>query len=130
MQELIDSAFAVARAGLAGAEVLQATPLMVTLADDVLQLSIDDLVPAATPADQRLELALQALTRAESAARAFAVVATAHVAGQRSDAVEIWAEHREGVALTILQPFKRTLIGGVVEFGEVSAYAADRRIWR
>ncbi len=42
-------------------------------------------------------------------------------------AIRIEADHREGVAILVLLPYRRT--GGTVEYGDLSAHAGERRVW-
>jgi len=132
IQALVDAAIAAARSALAGAEVFAPIPLIVASNGGVLPLSAAQLIAPGTPAERQAAIAIEALRKVAPAARAAALVTPTRVAGSgqgAGEALEIWAEHREGAALTLLQPFNRSLLGGVVELGALTAYPGELRIW-
>lgn len=45
------------------------------------------------------------------------------------DAVRVELEHREGVTLEIVVPYRRRRLGGKVRLGEMSVSGGDRHIW-
>ncbi|MDX6286994.1 MAG: hypothetical protein QOG53_2479 [Frankiales bacterium] len=55
----------------------------------------------------------------------------ADVKADRSDAVRVEAEHRDGgPALVVLMPYQRKgMVKKVVQYGQMSAGAGERRIW-
>ncbi len=129
MQGLVDAAIAAGRGALSNAGVITPIPLIVTVDGSVLQLSFDAPIAPGTPVQQQADAAIAALRKASAAGRAVALVTSTRLAKENSDAVEVWAEHAEGAALTLLQPFHRSLLGGVVEFGALAAYPGQRRVW-
>lgn len=127
MQALVDAAIAAGRTALSSAEIITPIPLLLTTSGQLLRLSIDQLVPPETPLPKQAEAAVAALGKAAAAARAVALVTTSQT--PRGAALEVWAEHAEGAALTLLQPYKRSLLGGLVEFEPLAAYPGQRRVW-
>jgi hypothetical protein len=47
----------------------------------------------------------------------------------RSDAVRVELEHREGVVLEILVPYRRRRFGGKLTLGEMSVSQGDAQVW-
>lgn len=62
--------------------------------------------------------------------RSTAIVADVRVSEIRSDAVRVNLEHAEGVALTVLLPYRPQRFGRRVEYGGLSVSAASALIWR
>jgi len=46
-----------------------------------------------------------------------------------SDAIRVEMEHREGVALAVVAPYRRRRFGRLVNLGSLSASAAEPRVW-
>ncbi len=127
VQAVVDAAIAAGRAALGSAGVIRPIPVLLSLNGQVVTLSIDQLVASETPLPAQASAALAALGKVAPAARAVALVTTSD--GQGGQALEVWTEHSEGAALTLLQPYKRSLLGGVVEFDGLTAYPGQRRVW-
>jgi len=72
--------------------------------------------------------ALQLLVDRAAEARAIALVTVARLSQYEADAIEVWVEHREGEALTVLQPFARSPLGKP-HYDEVRAFTAPRVVW-
>jgi hypothetical protein len=71
---------------------------------------------------------IAALSEDRSLLRGVAVVADVHVRVLGSDAVRVTLEHSEGVALTVLLPYRPRRFGGV-DYGEPQAGPAVAFIW-
>jgi len=61
--------------------------------------------------------------------RAAAVVLDIRLMDGSGDAVEVNAEHAEGVALSAVAPYTRKRLRNAVEFGRIRASAGVARIW-
>jgi len=63
--------------------------------------------------------------------RAAVVVSDVRIKNPDSDAVRVEVEHREGVALAVLLPYRvqTKSVDREVAYGELRAIAAKRRIW-
>jgi hypothetical protein len=61
--------------------------------------------------------------------RAVAVAYDVKIRDSGEDAIQIEIEHREGMALAILLPYKKKRFGGGVTYGTMSARPGQRRIW-
>ena len=71
------------------------------------------------------------LRRQGADVRGAAVVSDVRIKDPDSDAVRVEVEHREGVAMAVLLPYRvqKKLIGREVAYGELRAIPAERRIW-
>jgi hypothetical protein len=81
------------------------------------------------PASNQLLHTLYSAARSTSTAtRAAAFVSDVRLGGPASgDAIRVELEHREGVSLVVLLPYRRNR--GEVEYGDLSAQSGDRRVW-
>jgi hypothetical protein len=125
VQGLVDAAIAAGRQALSGAEVIEPIPFLLSTNGQLLRLSADS--APGTPLPVLAEQAIAKLRTVGPAARAVGLVTTTHTA--KGATLEIWVEHAEGAALTLRQPYKRSLLGGVVEFEPLAAYPGERRVW-
>jgi hypothetical protein len=48
---------------------------------------------------------------------------------ERTDAVEVRLEHRDGTAAVILMPYKKATFGGRTEYGQLRAFSSRREVW-
>lgn len=69
------------------------------------------------------------LTEKRGDLRATAVVADVHLPDLDTDAIRIVLEHREGVALEIMIPYRLQPITREVAFGELLVSEAERVVW-
>ena len=58
-----------------------------------------------------------------------AVALVADVRAKGGDAIRVELEHREGPVMTILLGYSRRRFGRGIEYGAMTAGAAERRIW-
>lgn len=61
--------------------------------------------------------------------RGAAVVADVRLRGEATDAIQIEAEHREGIALKVFLPYRKGAAGGPLETGQMRAEPGEQRIW-
>ena len=125
VQGLVDAAIAAGRQALSSAEVIEPIPFLLSTNGQLLRLSAES--APGTPLPALAEQAVAKLRTAAPAARAVGLVTTTHTA--KGSTLQVWVEHAEGAALTLLQPYKRSLLGGLVEFEPLTAYPGDRRVW-
>lgn len=79
----------------------------------------EELAQAAT--DQLVGLA--------ASVRATALAMTTRLAKERSDAIEVRLDHREGTSLVVILPFKRPKFGGRVEYGDTTSFRGAHEVW-
>jgi hypothetical protein len=68
--------------------------------------------------------------RAQSAGlRAVGVACDVRLRGSGDDAIQVEVEHREGLAIAVVLPYKKKRFGGGIGYGNMSARPGQRRIW-
>ena len=82
------------------------------------------------PASDELEqAAISQLTGLAASVRATALTLTTRLAKERSDAIEVRLDHRDGASLVVILPFKRPKFGGRIEYGDTMTYRGAREVW-
>ncbi|WP_141691664.1 hypothetical protein [Nocardia brasiliensis] len=82
----------------------------------------------AAGATQSLALGTAAIGAMRSRIRAAALVVDVRLPDTGGDGVEVFLEHAEGIALTVLEPYR--LEGENLSVSPLEASTAQRRIWR
>lgn len=84
--------------------------------------------PAST---ELLSMLYDGLRQKAAELRGVAVVSEVRTKNPDRDAIRVEVEHREGVAMAVLLPYRvqRKLIGREVAYGDLQASPAERRIW-
>jgi hypothetical protein len=100
-------------------------------ATEMIAPDTDERGPAAA---DLVDASLASLITRRDRLRAAAVVADVRVPDLGQDAIQVGLEHSEGIALSVLLPYARRprpggRPGDVIEYGEVRASSAARRIW-
>ncbi|MGN2637655.1 hypothetical protein ACTD5D_15965 [Nocardia takedensis] len=60
--------------------------------------------------------------------KAAALVVDVRIPATGSEGIEVYLEHAEGPAMTVVQPYRREQ--GTVLVDELAGFAAERRVWR
>ncbi len=78
-----------------------------------------------------LQLLYEGLRAQATDLRGVAVVSDVRIKDPDGDAVRVEMEHREGVAMGVLLPYRvrKKLIGREVTYGEMLGSQAERRVW-
>ena len=120
---------------LAKQELLTAsefTPFAIVIDDDGRLLAVD-LDTSALGKHPELDEVAEAtrvhLTRLASTVRCTALTLNTRLVNERSDAIEIRTEHRDGIALLTLLTYKRPKFGGSTEYGQPRTYPGTREVW-
>lgn len=130
LDRLLDSALGIARANLAKASEFEPFALVADGDGRLLGTDWDTSALGKHPeVEDVLTAALVQLRHIGRTSRATALVVNTQLAKDRSDAVEVRLEHREGVAVVVLLPYKRARFGPAIEFGELSAFAGTPEIF-
>ncbi|MGX1772068.1 hypothetical protein ACWIGW_08130 [Nocardia brasiliensis] len=82
----------------------------------------------ASGATQSLALGTAAIGAMRSRIRAAALVVDVRLPDTGGDGIEVFLEHAEGIALTVLEPYR--LAGKNLSVSPLEASTAQRRIWR
>ena len=80
------------------------------------------------PSVEVLRALVEAARSDRARLEAVALVSDVTTVGE-GDAVRVQLEHREGVALEIVVPYRRRRFGGKVGFGEMAVSGGSRLIW-
>lgn len=131
LDRLLDTALGLAQRHLVDASEFD--PFAILTADDgrVLALDLDLSELGRHPDADQIRAAAAAQLRHQAAtARCTALVSNTRLSRERTDAVEVRLEHRSGLALLVLRPYKRPRFGGQTDYGQLTAYRAKPLIWR
>lgn len=79
------------------------------------------------PSADVLSVLYDGLQARANAQRAAAVVADVKLREQGTDAIRVVLEHRDGVALAVFLPYRKTSSG--IDYGQIQATASKPRIW-
>lgn len=130
LDRLLDSALTIARANLAKASEFEPFAIVADGDGRLLGTDWDTSGLGKHPdVEEVLAAALVQLRHIGRTSRATALVVNTQLAKDRSNAVEVRLEHREGVALVVLLRYKRAKFGPQLEFGELSAFPGTREVW-
>jgi len=124
LEALIDAGLRAADPIIADARWLPPMPFVVTLGGELRALAVDE---AAQPDRNPVRLvgaAIRLLREEAIEARAVALATGSRLEADRTDVVEVWAEHREGAAITVLRPYPRRGARA-----DERAYRGSRLIW-
>jgi hypothetical protein len=131
LDRLLDTSLALAQAQLAKAHEFD--PFAVFAHDDgrVLGIELDTTGLGKHPDSVAvMNAALAQLRNLKGQARCTALTTNTRLSKEKTDALEISLEHRDGASLTVLLPYKRAKFGSVVEYGQLRAFAAAPRVWK
>jgi len=130
VDRLVDAGLAVAKSRLQTLALFPPVPVFAREDGAIMQVAHDSTaLGRRAKAEAIAEDAVQQLRKVKDSARGVALVTSTHLAKERSDAIEVWVEHTEGVAVSILLPYQRPTLGGVITFGQLRAFAASKRVW-
>ena len=127
---LVDAGLAVAKSRLQTLALFSPVPVFANEDGAIMQVAHDPsaLGRRAKPEAIADDAVLQ-LQKVKGYARGVALITSTHLAKERTDAIEVWVEHAEGVAVSILLPYQRPTLGGVITFGQLRAFSASKRVW-
>lgn len=131
LDRLLDSTLALARGQLAASRRVF-DPFAVVVDDQGTLLGADwdtSALGAHPDVDEVLAAALVQLRGLATQIRATALVIDTQLVQERTSAVEMRLEHREGAARVVLLRYKRATFGPQLEFGELSAFTGTREVW-
>lgn len=127
VEALVGAGLGAAERALGAAHWLRPIPLVIDFAGTVTELELDATsLTRRTPA-ALTSAAIHLLAQHAPQARGVALVTGSRLTAERGDAIEVWVEHRDGDALTVLRPFDRA--GGRLRLSAPRAYQGSRLIW-
>jgi len=130
MDRLLDTALGIARSALAGSSEFDPFAILIDLAGKTLQMELDLAGLGKHPETEQILSATQSQLRALSdTSRCTALIVNTRLAKERTDAIEVRLEHKANAALLVLLPYKRPKFGGVIEYGALTAFAAQPNVF-
>ena len=130
VDRLVDAGLAVAKSRLQTLALFPPVPVFANADGTIMQVAHDSTaLGRRAKADAIADDAVRQLQKVKTSARGVALITSTHLAKERTDAIEVWVEHHEGVAVSILLPYQRPTLGGVITFGQLRAFAAPKRVW-
>ncbi|HWL59808.1 MAG TPA: hypothetical protein VNQ48_02870 [Microbacteriaceae bacterium] len=127
VEALANAGLGVAERALVVARWLRPIPLVIDFAGKITVLDLDASSIARRTPEALTSAAIHLLAQHAPQARAVALVTGSRLTADRVDAIEVWVEHRDGDALTVLRPFRRA--GGRLRLLAPRAYQGSRLIW-
>ncbi|MDF1478549.1 hypothetical protein PYV02_05560 [Leifsonia sp. H3M29-4] len=130
IDRLLDSGLRLAQQHLVAASEFDPFAIIVAVDGRLLAVDLDTSELGKHPEAEAISLAARAqLRHLAPSARCTALVTNTRLSRERTDAIEVRLEHREGVALIVLLPYKRPKFGGTTQYGEAAAYPGVREVW-
>ena len=130
VDQLVDSGLAVAKSRLQTLAFVPPVPIFANEQGAIMQVAHDpSRLGRKATATAVADDAVEQLKKVKDSARGVALVTSTHLAKERTDAVEVWVEHGEGIAVSIILPYQRPTLGGVITFGQLRAFTGARRVW-
>ncbi|CAN5309383.1 hypothetical protein BH09ACT5_BH09ACT5_00470 [soil metagenome] len=130
LDALLTAALRVAQQELARAATFEPFVLVTGTDGRMLAADIDRSQLDRHPESEEIARAATAqLTGLAASLRATALTLNARLAKERSDAIEVRLEHRDGVSLLVLLPYKRPKFGGTVDYGEPRTFRGAHEVF-
>lgn len=130
VDRLLDTGIRLAQQHLVAASEFDPFAIIIATDDRVLAVDLDTGELGKHPEVEAISRAARAqLRHLAPSARCTVLVANTRLNRERTDAIEVRLEHRDGVAILVLLPYKRPRFGGTTQYGEATAYAGVREVW-
>ncbi len=130
LDRLLDRALTMARENLARASEFEPFAIVADGDGRVLGTDWDTRALGKHPdVDDVLAAALVQLRELSPTLRATALVTNTQLAKEKTAAVEVRLEHRQGAAIVVLLRYKRARFGPQIDFGALAAFPGTREIW-
>ena len=130
LDQVLDASLGLARRSLAEASEFDPFALVTDVEGRLLAVDVDTSAlgkhPDSLAIARGITTQLKTLT---DSARCTALTLNTRLSQERTDALEVRLDHREGASLIVLLPYKRPKFGGRLEFGELKAFAGPRDVW-
>ena len=130
VDRLLDTAIRLAQQNLARTSEFDPFALVTDGDGRLLAVELDTAALGKHPDSEMIADATAAQLRHLSpSARCSALTLNTRLSRERTNALEVRLEHRDGVALLVLLPHKRPTFGGNVEYGQLKAFPGKRDVW-
>jgi len=130
LDRLLDIALRLGKTHLAQASEFEPDAILLGADGRVLEIAQDrsGLGKHPDPAEV-ISNAVRHLRQVRDEARCVALVINTRLSKERTDAIEIRLEHRDGPGLVVLQRYKRATFGNRVDYGQLSVFTSAREVW-
>jgi hypothetical protein len=130
IDSMLAAALRLAQARLTDSSAFDPFALVIDLEGRLLSAEVDLAGLGKHPESEQIAEAITIQLRTvASTARASAIIVNTRLSERKTDAVEVRLEHREGVALLVLLPYKRARFGGTIDFGDLMPFPAKQEIF-
>lgn len=130
LDRLLNSSIRLAQARLTEAALFEPIALLIAEDGRILEVDQDRSALGKHPdVDEVLRNAVRHLRQVRGESRCTALVINTRLARERTDAVEVRLEHRDGTSAAVLMPYKKATFGGRTEFGELRAFVSRPLVW-
>ena len=130
LDRLLNAAIRYAQARLNEALLFEPAALLISNDGRVLEVDQDRTgLPKHPEVEDLIRNAVLHLRQVKAESRCTALVINTRLPKERTDAVEVRVEHRDGVSAAVLLPYKKATFGGTTEYGELRAFVARPLVW-
>ena len=130
LDRLLDAALRLAQERLTNASEFDPFAILIAIDGRLLAVDLETSELGKHPEAEAISLAARAQLRTLApTAHCTALVTNTRISRDRTDAIEVRLEHRDGVALIVLLPYKRPRFGGTTDYGQLAAYPGTREVW-
>lgn len=130
LDRLLDSALKLAQSRLKEAALFEPAALLISDDGRVLEIDQDRSGLGKHPeVDEVIDNAVRHLRQVRTQSRCTALVINTRLSKERTDAVEVRLEHRDGASAIVLLPYKKATFGGRTEYGQLRAFTSRREVW-
>lgn len=127
---MLAAAMRVAQDRLASSSEFDPFALVTDDGGRILAVDFDRAGLGKRPDSERIAAAaLVQLRSLATSCRCAVLTVNTRLSQEKTDALELRVEHREGVALIAFLPYKRATFAGVTEWGSLKTYSGIREIW-
>ena len=130
LDRLLDAAIRFARARLSEALLFEPAALLISEDGRVLEVDQDRSALGKHPeVEDLVRTAVLHLRQVRDQSRCTALVINTRLPKERTDAVEVRLEHRDGASAAVLLPYKKATFSGHTEYGNLRAFVARPLVW-
>jgi hypothetical protein len=130
LDTMVSAAFRIAQQHLAESSEFAPFALVTSADGRLLAVDLDTSALGKHPeADEIAEATRAQLRTLAGSVRGTSLTLNTRLSRERTDAIEVRLEHREGVALLVLLPYKRPKFGGRVEYGAPKTFVGTAEVW-
>lgn len=131
LDRVLDASMAIAQRALASSSEFDPFAVIIDGSGRLLAVDLDTSALGKHPDAAAIEEATVAQLRGlADTARCTGLTVNTRLSRERTDAIEVRLEHRDGGCLLVLLPYKRQRFGGVIDYGALATFAGVPEVWR